>query len=280
MSFLDAGGDIEPDDPVIFVLCLLGMQIAGTLTGHRMQQHRSFAVAPELPQRLQQAFQIMPVDRPVIGKAHLFEKADRLARRRTRIPAGHLADWSGELRQMGGQRPCRWRNRHGIIVQNDEDAPAQCTGIVDRLESHACRHRAIADDADHIADIGAKIARHGKAEPGRDRGGGMGRAECVMDTFLAPCEAGRAILLPQAAHLVAPPCQNLVRIALVADIPDELVMRRIENRVDGDGKFNDTETGAEMASRLGDDAERFRPQFVSQLHQVVVMQAAKVRRIP
>jgi hypothetical protein len=39
-----------------------------------------------------------------------------------------------------------------------------------------------------------------------------------------------------------------VRIGLVADVPDEPVVRRVEDVVQRDGQFDDAEAGAEMAA--------------------------------
>ena len=62
----------------------------------------------------------------------------------------------------------------------------------------------------------------------------MGRAEGVVFALGAFGEAAEAAALAQSADAVAAPGQDLVRIALMADIPDQLVMRRVEDRVDRD----------------------------------------------
>ena len=71
---------------------------------------------------------------------------------------------------------------------------------------------------------------HRHAEPGRDRGGGMRRAERVVFAFGAPGEAGKPALLAQRADAVAPAGQDLVRIGLVADIPDQPVVAACRRR--------------------------------------------------
>ena len=54
----------------------------------------------------------------------------------------------------------------------------------------------------------------------------------------APGEAGQAAALAQGADAVAPAGQDLVRIGLVADIPDQPVARRVEHSVDRDGQLD------------------------------------------
>ena len=56
----------------------------------------------------------------------------------------------------------------------------------------------------------------------------MRRAERVVFALGALGEAGQAAALAQGADAVAPAGQDLVRIGLVADVPDQPVVRRVE----------------------------------------------------
>ena len=53
----------------------------------------------------------------------------------------------------------------------------------------------------------------------------MRGAEGVVLALGALGEAGEAAALPQGSDAVAPAGQDLVRIGLVADVPDEAVLR-------------------------------------------------------
>ena len=77
---------------------------------------------------------------------------------------------------------------------------------------------------------GLEVARHRHAEAGRDRGGAVRGAERVVFALGALGEAGQAAALAQGADAVAPSGEDFVRVALVADIPDQPVVRRVENR--------------------------------------------------
>jgi hypothetical protein len=57
----------------------------------------------------------------------------------------------------------------------------------------------------------------------------MRGAERVVFALAALGEAGQAAALAQRADAVAPAGQDLVRIGLVADVPDQPVARRIED---------------------------------------------------
>jgi hypothetical protein len=55
--------------------------------------------------------------------------------------------------------------------------------------------------------------------------------------------------------------KNLVPVSLVAYIPDDPVIRCVENMVQGDRKFNHAETGTEMAGIGGNNIDDKLPEF-------------------
>ena len=59
-----------------------------------------------------------------------------------------------------------------------------------------------------------------------------------------------------------------MRIGLVPDIPDQAVVRRVEDVMQPDGQLDDAETGAEMAAGDRNGVDQFRAQFVRDLLQV------------
>ena len=61
----------------------------------------------------------------------------------------------------------------------------------------------------------------------------MRGAERVVDALGALGETGKTAALAQRAHAGAPAGEDLVRIGLMADIPDQPVMRRVEHVVKG-----------------------------------------------
>ena len=93
----------------------------------------------------------------------------------------------------------------------------------------------------------------------------MRRAERVVGAFRTPGEAGEAAAGAQRADAVAPAGQDLVRIALVADVPDQLVVRRVEDGVDRHRQLHHPEPGAEVAAGDADRRDRLGPQLVRHL---------------
>ena len=95
----------------------------------------------------------------------------------------------------------------------------------------------------------------------------MRRAERVVLAFVALGEARQPAFLAQRADTVAPPGQDLVRVGLVANVPDQPVLRRVEDVMDRDRELHHPETSAEMAACLGDGVDHFRAQFPGELRE-------------
>jgi len=71
-------------------------------------------------------------------------------------------------------------------------------------------------------------------------------AEGVVLTLRTLEEAGQSPFLAQGLHALVAAGEELVRIRLVAHVPHQLVVRRIEDRVQGDGEFHHAEPGADV----------------------------------
>ena len=181
-------------------------------------------------------------------------------------------------REIGRQRADRRRDRHVVVVENDDQARIHRAGVVHRLVGHAGRHGAVADDADDVVRLPGEVARHRHAEAGGDRGRGMRSTEAVVFAFGALGEARESTALPQRADLVAPRGQNLVRIGLMAYIPDQPVARRVEYVVQRDGQFDDAEAGPEVAAGDRDGIDGFGAQLVRNLPQLPARPGAAGRR--
>ena len=103
-------------------------------------------------------------------------------------------------------------------------------------------------------------------------------AERVVFALGALGEAGEPAALAQRADAVAAAGEDLVRIGLMADVPDQPVARRVEHVVQRHRQFDDAEAGAEMAAGHRDRADRLGAQFVGELAQVACRQGAQIGR--
>ena len=70
-------------------------------------------------------------------------------------------------------------------------------------------------------------------------------------------------------HPAAPARQDLVPVSLMTHVPDEFVLGRVEDMMHGNCKFNDSETGAEVAPGLRDLVHDVGTQLLAQLTQLL-----------
>ena len=174
----------------------------------------------------------------------------------------------------------RRRDRHVVVVEDDDQPVARRLGVVHRLIGHAGRHRAVADHRDRAAGRALELVGDREAQSGRDRGRAVRRPERVVFALAPPGEAGKPAAHPQRPDPVAPAGDDLVRIALVADVPDQPVARRLEHIMERDGQLDDAEPGAEMAAGHRHRRDRLRAQFVGELAELAALQFAQLFRGP
>ena len=75
---------------------------------------------------------------------------------------------------------------------------------------------------------------------------------------------------------VAAAGQDLVRVGLVADVPDQPVVRGVEDVVQGHGELDHAQPGAEMPARHRHGVDGLLAQLGRQLHQAGAAEAAQV----
>ena len=104
----------------------------------------------------------------------------------------------------------------------------------------------------------------------------MRGAERIVIALGALGEAGQSAAGAQRADAVAAAGQDLVRIGLVADVPDQAVARGVENVVHGGGQFDDAEAGAEMSARHRNRVDGLLAQFVGDLPDLFHLEPAQI----
>ena len=63
-------------------------------------------------------------------------------------------------------------------------------------------------------------------------------------------EPAQTIFHPQGTNTIPTPCQDLMRITLMADVPDQLVLGRVKHRMQRDGQLNNAKPCAQMPTCL------------------------------
>ena len=71
-----------------------------------------------------------------------------------------------------------------------------------------------------------------------------------MFAFGAEEKAVQPLVLPHGVNAIETAGKHLVNVALVTDVEDEPVVRRVENAMKRDGQLDHTEIGSEMTAGL------------------------------
>ena len=106
----------------------------------------------------------------------------------------------------------------------------------------------------------------------------MAGAEGIVFALRALGEAGQAAALAQGAHAVAAPGEDLVRIGLVTDVPDQSIGRGVVDMVQRYGQFDDAQGRAEMTAGHRGDFDQFLADLVGQLTEILRAQGTEIRR--
>ena len=106
----------------------------------------------------------------------------------------------------------------------------------------------------------------------------MRGAERIVVALGALGEAGEAAAGAQRADAVAAAGEDLVRVGLMADVPDQAIMRRIEDIMDGRGQLDHAETCAEVAAGDRHRIDGLLAQLVGDLTHLVGAELAEILR--
>ena len=118
------------------------------------------------------------------------------------------------------------RDRHPVVVEDDHDRRLQAAGRVQRLVGDAAGQRAVADHRGDLAVLADPLAhRLLEADRVADRGRGVAGAHDVVLGLEDRAERGEAVVLADRRQRVAAAGEDLVRVGLVADVPEDLVAR-------------------------------------------------------
>src|SRR3546814_4315683 len=100
--------------------------------------------------------------------------------------------------------------------------------------------------------------------------------ERVIFALAALGEARQPAAGPQGANAIPAPGDDLVRIALVPDVPHQLVARRVEHIMDRGGQFDHAQPRPQMAARRPHGRYHLGAQLVGELAELFGLQLAEV----
>ena len=293
-----AGDDVELGNAVILVGGVFGGRVALALLGHDMDQYRTFRGVAHVLEHGEQVVEIVPVDRAYVIEAQFLEQGPTSYEAAGEFlglaegavhPAAHLLDDPGgeaadaeifaggdHTRQIG-RKPANGRcDRHVVVVEDDDQAIARLSRIVHRLIGHASAHRAIANHGNSAPGLALQLVGDSKAQRRGDRGRGVRCAEGIVFALRTLGEARQAPALTHGADAVTPTGDDFVRIALVPNVPNQLVLRRVEDVVNRDGQLHHAEARSKVSARGADSVDHFGAQFVGELAKLAGLEAAQV----
>ena len=271
------------------------------LAVHHHRPVRLERLADSLPERLH----VVPVDHAHVGEVELLEEEpgrpvglERLLQDRPES-LDPLADPGGQPRErllrvlarvvelrveahaveVARQRAHVRGDRHAVVVHHDHDRLVEPAGVQEGLEGDASGERAVPDHGHDLA-VGREAAAHRLLDPDRvgHRRGRVARAHDVVLGLVDRAERGEALVLADRGELLAPAREHLVRVGLVAHVPEDLVARGVEQGVEGDRDLARAEVRAEVATDLADRLDDQLAHLLGHLCELVVVELVEVGR--
>ena len=155
---------------------------------------------------------------------------------------------------------CVWRWPMSLSASSDSPLISAASPTTTAIRSSAVAH----------------VARLGEALGDRQAGAGVAAVEHVVRRLGAAREAADAVELAQRAEPLEAAGQQLVRVGLVAGVPDDPVARRLEQSMQRDRQLDDAERRAEVAAGLGDGPDDRLADLGGELGELGFGQAAQV----
>src|ERR1700682_935731 len=100
--------------------------------------------------------------------------------------------------------------------------------LIDCLHRHTTRERSITNQGNNVVVLALLVAGDGHAQRRRKRSGSVARAKRVVFRLVAAQKAADASILFDGRQLLATSGKNLMSISLVAHVPNQAVVRRVE----------------------------------------------------
>jgi len=142
-----------------------------------------------------------------------------------------------------------------IVVQHDDETLGVRFNIVERFVADPACESGIARYDDNVLVATAEVAPHRHAQRSGERRPRMTCAVTIVFAFGAQKEAVEPAELPHRIKTIEPPGKQFVDVALMTDVHNEPVVRRVEDPVQRYRQFDHTEIWAQMPSGLGKNSD-------------------------
>ena len=282
---------------------LLGGGVALALLGEHVDDHGAVQLGG-VAQGPLDTFDVVAVEGAGVADAQLLEEGGRLPHLAhgglggveapgQALAGGQLVDRAleplllaqpGRVEPQAGQALAQPGDRGGVgpavVVEDDDGVAAAVAEVVQALEGHPAGHGAVADHGDDPSTLAQRtLLGHGQAVGvGED-----GRGVAVLDPVVLGLFPGRvareAAGLAQLTELALAPGEDLVDVGLVAGVPQDDVLGRVEDPVQGDRQLDGAEVGAEVsAAGVVDGGDHELPDLLGEVRELLGGQALQVGR--
>ena len=151
-----------------------------------------------------------------------------------------------------------------IVIEDHDHAPGLRGNVIHRFEGNAVSEGGVAGDGDDVFVTAGQVAGHGHAQGGGKCGAGVAGSVAVVLALGAEHEAIEAAGLADGVKTVAAAGEDFVDVGLVAYVKEDLVVGRIEDRMQGQSELDHAEIGAEMAAGFGESLNEEFADFVGE----------------
>ena len=184
------------------------------------------------------------------------------------------------LVEVLGQPTDAGADPHLVVVEDDEHVFVETGGIVERLEHDPRGKGPVADDGHRLAALFGvdQIVSGLEAQHGRDAGPRVPGDEQVINTLCRVRVAHQAPLAADRVELRIAPGHELMRVNLMARVPDQPVLREVEHLMQGDAQLDHAEVAGEVRRAVADDLAQRIADFLGQLDQLGIAHRLEFRR--
>src|SRR5256714_11108734 len=170
------------------------------------------------------------------------------------------------------------RNRHLVVVEDHDEVALRRTGVVQSFISQTASQSPVAEYRHNLEMLAVQIARDRHPVACGNRGARVTRAESVVLTLGTLEKARESIFLAERFDPIGATRQQLVGIPLVANVPDDLVARSIEYRVEDNRKLDNSQPGADVPTGARADLDEARPHLLRDSAQLISRHRLQVGR--
>ncbi len=180
--------------------------------------------------------------------------------------------------QRLGQAADPRADRHLVVVEHDDQVLLQAAGVVQSLQHDAGTEGPVADDRDAVPlFLGPQqVVRATHAQDATRGAAGVARKEKVVFAFRRVGIPHQSATDADRLEILVASGNQLVRIDLMAGVPDQAIAAEVEGGVQGQGELDHAQIGGEVGRPPRGKAAQGLADLAGQLHQFLLRKSLQV----